>query len=162
MFRSILIALMLVLPALAAAQDSDTQEINRYVLTDAGLAKYTQATQKLSALGAAGCEAEGGDDSDTGSLSAAVANIDANPAAKAAIQSAGMTSREFIVFGMSMLQAGLAAWGLDQPGGKLPPGVSMANVTFFRNHAAEMERLGELSKSGCDAGDTDEEDVEET
>ena len=109
MFRSMLVALALVLPAIAAAQDRDTQEINRYVLTDAGLAKYTQATQKLNALGAAGCEHESVDDSDTGSLTAAVANIDANPAAKAAIQSAGITSREYIVFGMSMLQAGLTA-----------------------------------------------------
>jgi len=162
MFRSTLIALMLILPALAAAQGPDAQEVSRYVLTDSGLAKYTLATEKLSALGAAGCETESEDDSDTGSLAAAVAHIDANPPAKAAIQSAGMTSREYIVFGMSMLQSGLAAWGLDQPGGKLPPGISMANVTFFRTHAAEMERLGELTKSGCNADDSGEDDGEGT
>ena len=159
MFRSTLIALMLILPAVAAAQDRDAQEVSRYVLTDGGLAKYTLATEKLSA---AGCEIESEDDSDTASLTAAVALIDANPPAKAAIQSAGMTSREYIVFGMSMLQSGLAAWGLDQPGGKLPPGISMANVSFFRKHAAEMERLGELTKSGCNADDTGEDDGEGT
>jgi hypothetical protein len=162
MFRSTLMALMLILPALTAAQDRDAQEISRYVLTDAGLAKYTLATEKLSALGAAGCDAESDDDSDTGSLAAAAARIDANPPAKAAIQSAGMTSREYLVFGMSMLQSGLAAWGLDQPGGKLPPGVSMANVAFFRKHAAEMERLGELTKTGCNADDSGEDDGEGT
>ena len=34
----------------ARAQDADTAEVQRYVLTDAGLAKYSQATQKLAAL----------------------------------------------------------------------------------------------------------------
>ena len=47
------IATALLAPATAVAQGSanqDTREISSYVLTDAGLAKYTQATHNLSAL----------------------------------------------------------------------------------------------------------------
>jgi hypothetical protein len=161
MFRALFFALTLILPALATAQAGDAQEVGRYVLSNAGLAKYKQATQKLSAIGVGDCGQDDGDDSDAPSISAAAAKIDANPAARSAIQSAGMTSREFIVFGMSMLQSGLAAWGMDQPGGKLPPGVSMANVTFYRAHADEIAQLGEAAQSACSGDEGEEEQVEE-
>ena len=46
---------------------------------------------------------------------------------------------------------GMAAWALAQPGGKLPAGVKMANVNFYRSHEAELAKLGELTKeAGCD------------
>ena len=66
-----------------------------------------------------------------------------HPGAQAAIQSAGMTSREYVVFMFSMMQNGMAAWALSQPGGKLPPGVSQANVDFFRKHEAAMAAVTE-------------------
>ncbi len=69
-----------------------------------------------------------------------VAKINSRPGAQAAIQSAGMTSREFVVFMFSMLQNGMAAWALKQPGGKLPPGISQANVDFFNKHETAMKR----------------------
>ena len=81
-----------------------------------------------------------------------VAKLDATAGVRAAIQSAGMTTREFVVFSMSVLQAGLADWALGQPGGKLPPGVAMENVSFYRKHQAAMQTLGESSKT-ADCGD---------
>ena len=48
-------------------------------------------------------------------------------------------------------ESALAAWALDQPGGKLPAGVSMDNVTFYRKHAATLDQLGAQTKAAeCD------------
>ncbi len=154
MLRFIWIALALALPGLAAAQDADTQEINHYVLTEAGLAKYTAATQKLGALADQLSACDEGEE--TQSLDEAVAGVDENAAAKAAIQSTGLTTREYLVFGMAAFQSGMAAWALSQPGGKLPPGVTMANVKFYRDHEAEIQDLNELTTPACDSGDEEE------
>ncbi len=138
-----LVITLLAHPA-AGAQDADTQEVTRYVLTDAGLAKYARAVRSLAALPSS-C-----DDESTGSIAGMVGKIDAKPAAKAAIQAAGMTSREYVVFSMSILQNGLAAWALTQPGGTLPAGVSKANVDFIKRHEAELKQLEGVSKGDCD------------
>jgi len=46
----VLAALAFLLPQASLAQDRDTQEIQRYVLTDAAFAKFKQASNKLAAL----------------------------------------------------------------------------------------------------------------
>jgi hypothetical protein len=70
------------------------------------------------------------------------------------MQSAGISSREYLVFSLSLLQNGIAAWALDQPGGKVPPGISMANVKFYRTHDAALKKLGEETKTAdCDDDD---------
>ena len=144
----IAVANLMTVPAHAAAPDAETQEISRYVLAEAGLAKYTAATQKLGKL-AASLTSKCDDEAPT-SLNQIVAKADAAPGVKLAIHSAGMTTREYIVFSMSLLQVGFAAWGLDQPGGKLPPGVSMDNVKFYRVHKAAIEQLGAGKQDACD------------
>ncbi|MGH8203633.1 MAG: hypothetical protein ACREST_03430, partial [Steroidobacteraceae bacterium] len=84
------------------------------------------------------------------SLAAAAAKIDAAPGAKSAVESAGMTSREYVVFAFALIENAMAAYALEQPGGKLPPGISMENVEFFRKHAGEMEKLAsETVDAGC-------------
>ncbi len=143
------------------AADRDAQEISRYRLTDAGLAKYAQASRNLSALAKpspADCtEGETGDTDDNAkSLDESVARLDATDGVRKAITSAGLTTREYVVFSWAVMQAGLAAWALDQPGGKLPAGVSMDNVTFYRKHAAAMEELGAQTR----AADCDEDAAE--
>ncbi len=35
----------------------------------------------------------------------------------------------------------MAAWALTQPGGTLPPGVSKANVDFYRSHEQALKKL---------------------
>jgi hypothetical protein len=132
----------------------DTREINAYVLTEAALARYSQATRNLGALAkqlSSNCD---DDDGGSGSIGQSVARIDAIAGAKAAIQSAGMATREYIVFGMSVFQAGLSAWALTQPGGKLPAGVSRANVDFYRTHEKAINALGAPSQaSDCNSNE---------
>lgn len=153
------LTLALMLPAPSQAQvDRDTQEINSYVLTDAGLARYSKAIAALGSIAkkmSGDCEDD--DDGDAQSIDQIVAKLNAKPGVKAALQSAGMTPREYIVFSMSVFQAGFASWGLSQAGGKLPPGVSMANVNFYRKNEAATAKLAKSAESD-DCGDEEVED----
>ena len=149
-------AIALLAPPLSVAQDRDTQEVLRYVLTDAGLSKYAEATKNL-----AGLPGTCGDDSDPKSIDEMVASVNSVPGAKAAIQSAGMTTREYVVFPLSILHNGLAAWAVSQPGGKLPEGTLKANVDFYTRHASDFKKLNaSKGKDDCDA-QTDEEEYSE-
>lgn len=148
---TVAIAFALLAPVVAQSlADRDTNEIAGYVLTDAALAKYTKAVHKLQPL----MEQLPQDcDHDEGaqSLDGTAVRMDGVPEVKSALKAAGMTSREYLVFSWSVFQNGMAAWALEQPGGKLPPGVKMANVNFYRVHEAELKKLGELTKQAdCD------------
>lgn len=156
--KSMLVAALLVAafaPAVTRAlDDRDTQEIAAYQLTDAAFAKYSQATRGLGAL-AKSLPAVCDDDDTEQSLTSIAAKMDAVPGIKAAIQAAGMTSREYLVFSVALLQAGLVA-SLQQPGAKPLPGVNMANVGFFRAHKAAIDALGAVKQPQC--GDDRDDD----
>lgn len=137
----------------AMAQDRDAQEVRRYVLTESGLAKFAQATRNIATVPGA-CDQEEDDDSDDlKSIDQMVAKLNSVPGVQAAIQSAGFTSREYVVFMFSMMQSGMAAWAVSQPGGKLPPGISQANVDFYKQHEAAMAAIGEGDPCGDGADD---------
>ena len=150
---SMVVALSLLGPVQGDAQNSpdrDTKEIADYVLTDAGLAKYRQAVAKLQPVMGQLPQECGGDENPK-SLNDMAVQMDGVPQVKSALKGAGMTSREYLLFSFSVFQNGMAAWALEQPGGKLPPGVKMANVNFYRAHEAELKKLGELTKQAdCD------------
>jgi hypothetical protein len=142
------------LPCTAVAED--LQEVSSYALTESGLAKFTAATRNLAAIPGA-CEAdEDDDDSSADSIDDLVAKLESTPGAKAAIQAAGMTPREYVVFTFSMMQSGMAAWAQNQPNAKLPAGISQANIDFYRKHEAAMAALGE--NDPCDAEPDDEKE----
>lgn len=152
-----LVAMATLIPGAAVSQDADTKEVLAYVLTDAGLAKYTAATRKLAALrGADSTNCDEGE-SDDSSINAQAARLNALPATRAAIQSAGLSTREYVVLSWSILQNGLAAWAVSS-GGKLPAGASQANVDFYRQHEAQIQELQGLQSAGCD----DDQAAEET
>jgi len=160
------IAAALVTSAPCIAQnfaERDAREIGSFVLTEAGLAKYTQAVKNLGAHASRMRDACGDDDSESArSLDQMAARLDAIPEVKTAVRSAGLTTREYLVFSLSLFQNGMAAWALTQPGGKLPPGTSMANVNFYRAHEAAIRQLGEQTKgSDCDSEAGDSEDGSE-
>jgi hypothetical protein len=158
---------LMVAPPLGAqtGADRDAREISSYQLTDAGLAKYSQATRNLAPLtkGVSGNCAKDGESDDGGdakTLDQSVAKLDGIAGIRAAIQSAGMTTREYVVFTWSIFQTGMAAWALDQPGGKLPADVAMENVTFYRQHEAALRKLGEDTKP-ADCGEDEQDSVEQ-
>ncbi len=139
-------ALVLCNPSLAFSQDdfdADGREVNAYVLTTTGLNQFRQAAIKLGEFAesvAGNCDDEEGDNS----LDGMVARIRDIPGAAEAIESTGMSVRNYVLFMFATFQAGVAVWSLDQPGGALPPGVSMANVNFYQDHAAEFQETASL------------------
>lgn len=153
----------LFLPALATAQERDAQEVQKYVLTDAGLAKYTQATRQIAALPAdqsGACD----DSGDSLSIDETAAKLDSFPAAKSALQAAGLNAREYVVFSLALLQTGLAVWGGDQAGGKPPASVSATNVAFYKKNEPHLRKLEALTAhTDCDmfAEEEEEEAVDE-
>ena len=163
-----ILAVAILGPGVATAQgaaDRDAREVSSYVLTEAGLAKYRNATASLGELSkqvAHNCADDDDGDDGSASLDETVARINAIPGAQAAIQSAGMTTREYVVFTWSLFQNGMAAWAVSQPGGKLPPGVSKANVDFYRAHEASLRDLGSqaASESCEEAAELEEEATE--
>jgi len=145
-------AVALCLAAIARAQDRDTQEISSYRLTDAGLAKFVDVTGKLADLpGACDDDDDEDDDSGTKSIDAMVAKLNAVPGAQSAIQSAGMTAREYVVFAFALTQAGLGAWAAGQPDGKMPAGLSQGNVDYYKKHEAELKQLKGLGECEDDS-----------
>jgi hypothetical protein len=149
-------AILLLLPTSRAEPlpEADEREVRSYTLTEAALDKYVQATRALSRVPLA-CESES---PGVKSLSDAAAKIDAVPGARAAVQSAGMTSREYVLFAFSLIENAFASYDLDRLGGRLPPGISMANVDFLRTHQAKIQALAaetgaaECVESGNGAG----------
>ncbi len=154
------LASALLAAAFSAAQEfseSDTREIATYVLNKAGLAKYAQATRNLGEIKdqlPSNCD----DEEDAQSLDEMGARLNAIPDVRAAIESAGLTAREYVVFSLSLFQNGMAAWVLRQPAGTLPPDTSMANVDFFRAHEATFQELGSLTQPDDCEGTYEEDD----
>ena len=144
--------LVLLVPLVAGAQnlaDRDAKEVADYVLTDAALKKYTQAVRNLQPF--MGQMPQDCDEENAKSLNDTAAQLDGVPQVRSALKGAGLTSREYLLFSFSLFYNGMAAWALEQPGGKLPPDVKMANVNFYRAHEAELKKLGELTKQAdCD------------
>jgi hypothetical protein len=151
-----LAAIALCAPTARAADlaDPDTQAVRAYALTDAAFTKYVQATRALAGVRLADCDDD--EEDDVTSLAEAAAKIDAVPAAKAALQGAGLTSREYVLIAFALVDANFASYALQTPGGKLPAGVAMANVDFVRRHTDALRELGnETDDNSCEEG-TDE------
>ncbi len=126
--------------AAAQSDDSDLKEINAYRLSEAKLAKFVQASRNLVAAVQSNPEIKGNDlEKENPSLSEMAAFYDSKPPVKRAINSAGMTSREYVTFMLSMFQAGMMSWAAKQPGAKLPADFPKDNVAFYDAHQKEIE-----------------------
>lgn len=134
------------------AASADEREIAAYRLSEAALAKYIRASRALAALArpASADTAEDADDAedddeegdDDMSIAELTAMYDTIPGAKRAITGAGLTTREFVVFTLTLFQAGMAAWLVEQQGwDKLPAGWSRDNVVFYQRHKAQLDSL---------------------
>ena len=135
----------LAVPGAAAANDNDKRERSRPTRSASPASRNSRRRRRTSSAVPGACaRKDDDDDSNSQSLDQMVAKLNAMPGAQAAIQSAGMTTREYVVFMWSRCcRTGMAAWALKQPGGKLPPGVSQANVDFYKKHEAAMTAIGE-------------------
>jgi hypothetical protein len=135
------------------AQGADTKEVAAYRFTDATLAKYVKASRALAALGRSAPvdtsdderdeEDEGGAGSGGMSIAELTAKYDSVPEARRAITSAGLTTREYVVFTFALFEAGMAAFVVEQQGwNKLPSNVARSNVEFYQRHKATLDSVG--------------------
>jgi hypothetical protein len=153
LLHAFLAAAAMLLPAARAETlpEADTREVRSYALTETALDRYVEATRKLSAIPLDCSNEEPG----ISNLTEAAARIDAMPGGKAALRSAGLTSREYVVFAFSLIENAYASYALEQPGGKLPPGVSMTNVEFLRRNSGVIEQLANETEVDDCAGNDD-------
>jgi len=131
---------------------TDEETLARYRLTEAGLVKFTQASRNFIAVAKADSAAleQQSEDSDGQTIAQIAALYDGHPGLKRAVSSAGMTTREYVTFMMSMFQAGMAAWLVEQQGGKfdkVPAGIPVENIRFYQQHRAELDRIGQELKA---------------
>jgi hypothetical protein len=148
--------------ARADLTQSDTNEINQYKLTDKALGQYFQAIKNLLPVVQKNPrlkERSDDDDDDVNSLSQLVQEFDGIPGAKKAVEDAGLTTREFLVFQFSLMTA-IASSYIQKSGGELPPEFSKQNVEFFHAHEDEFRKHQQeflaVSKFTSDKGDQDE------
>jgi hypothetical protein len=151
--RSAVLSLMLAAPfgiSTAGAQgngDKDSKAVSAYTLTMPkykklmqGMLNIGKAVQKDSALGSAI------EDSGNKSLDQMTAAYNAKPQIRNAIAAAGLTSREFAVGLMSLLQTGMSyglmkQYKMSADSVHKATGVSTANLEFYRANEAEIDRM---------------------
>lgn len=142
-------------PAPTASAGNELNDITQYRLSMDKIDKYIAAqrnvalkAKNLSPAEKAAMEArnENGDANTDASLDDMQKKIDSEPLMKSAIQDAGLSTREFVMITMSMMQSGMAAGVL-----KLRPKdnqdsliramqASPENVKFYQDNEAEITR----------------------
>ena len=130
----------------AGQEEPDARAVAEYRLTDERLENFVRASRNLQAVLEADpdllAELEG--EGEEFSIAETAARWDSLPAIRNAIQSAGMTSTEYITFTFAMFQAGMGAWMVEQGGaGRLPAGVARENVDYYLANKARFEALSE-------------------
>ena len=142
--RSAILAIAFLLPLPVVAQpDADAQEIKSFRLTDASLAKYAQATRNIRRLPIGNCDLT----SPAIAIDELASKLAAAPGAKTAVASAGMTTREYVVFGLAVAHSAMATYGADKAGGALPAG-TQSNVEFYKKHEGEFSELAGVPQTG--------------
>ena len=119
-----------------------------YRLTTANLTKFVAATQALKALEGQGIELEDRfdtDDDENISITAIADAFDSEPEVRDAINSAGMSTRDYVTFLVSTMQAMFGSLmvqiGGDDALANMPAGVLKQNIEFFLENQDAFEAL---------------------
>jgi hypothetical protein len=136
-----------------ARVDADAKEIQEYRLTSATLTKLGQVQENLYAAMKAHPELGKGhaDSADSKedredepkTLDDMAKRYDRIPEMKQAIVKSGLTSRQYVLATMAMMQAGMSAAVMEMPGAdksKIAPAVQ-ANIAFMKAHKTEIDRM---------------------
>ena len=146
-----ILALLIVGHVSAQGGDADEKALAEYRLTDEGLEKFIQASRNLAAAVKADPRLAGAlEGADDGTIEETAARYDSQPSVRRAMESADMTSAEYLTFMYSMIQAGMAAWLAEEYGSsELPEGTPRQNVDYYIANkdklAAATAELQELS-----------------
>lgn len=130
----------------AAEGDPDQLEMTAFSLDMERLNRFAAASKAMISAGQERAMAEDGDrlESDQKSISGTVRAIERHPALVTAITNAGMTTREYVVTGMTLMTTAIAV-GMKRQGSlamkEIPPSVSKENAAFVEQNYAKIETL---------------------
>lgn len=132
-------------PAAAQRPEPDSAEVAAYRMTEAALARVRTASQAVIdtlGLDPAGGGPTGGDaPKGSGVVTRLAHEFSRRPAMLAAVESSGLTIREFTLFWLSVAFSQMVA---DAGEGALPPQLAWyptENVEFYRRHREEIDAL---------------------
>ena len=119
-----------------------------YRLTSANLTKFLAATQALHAMEGEDFDLEDqfdGDNPENINITRIAEAFDSEPRIKGAITGAGMSSRDYVTFLFSPMQAMFGSLMVQMGGenalAEMPAGVLKQNIQFFMEHQEEFEAL---------------------
>jgi hypothetical protein len=131
----------------ATAQEADARAIAAYRLSEATLTKFITASRGMAAASRAQRDTVTEDEGPQ-TIADMAAFYDGQPAARRALAGAGLTSREYVTFMFTLLQAGMGSWLVERQGwDKLPPEIARENVAFYQRHKAQLDSLTAELKS---------------
>ncbi|HEY9506900.1 MAG TPA: hypothetical protein VIQ27_13055 [Gemmatimonadales bacterium] len=166
-----LAVMALSLPAVVQAQqsDADLKAVSATTLSMPKYKQYLDATVNLANVAADNPGlAEGMKDSGEKSIADQVRALESNPQVKTAVTSTGLTTRDYVLTQWALLQTGMAyamtkGTGASQEDMIKKGGVSKANMDFYAQNEAEINRLAEEAKARApnvadedDSGDEEE------
>lgn len=142
---------------LAAQNDADVKAIESFRLTVPVLNRMAQVQENMYATVKAHPELakkyaddkeDDNEQEDAKTLDDMGRRLDKVPEFKAAVIKAGFTPRGYMIATMAMFQAAMTSAVLDMPGADRSKvsANTMANVTFLKAHAAEMQRMQARAK----------------
>jgi hypothetical protein len=160
-----LAVMALSLPAAAEAQqsDADLKAVSATTLTMPKYKQYLDATVSLANVAAQNPGlAKGMKDGGDKSIDEQVHALESNPKVKAAITSTGLSTRDYVLTQWALLQTGMAysmtkGTGASQEDMIKQAGVSKANMDFYAQNEAEINKLAEEAKARAPAVPEDED-----
>jgi hypothetical protein len=165
-----LAVMALSLPAAAEAQqsDADLKAVSATTLTMPKYKQYLDATVNLAKVAAKNPGlAEGMKDGGEKSIDEQVKALESIPQVKAAVTSTGLSTRDYVLTQWALLQTGMAYAMTKQSGASQEDmikqaGVSKANMDFYAQNEAEINKLAEEAKARAPAMPDDEESGDDT
>ena len=133
---------LLCVPLLHADGKADMKEVQSFQLTEKRLDQFAQAVRNMAEAAQKHPELAKQDNSlgPNASINDMVAAFDKIPPIKKAVESAGMSTREFVLFQMAIFSAGMGHY-LVQQGQKLPPEFSAEQAKFYKDHEEKFKVL---------------------
>lgn len=133
----------------ALGQMFDDPALANYRLTTANLTKFLAAAEALEGLEGQNIDLEDRLDVDNPedlNIADIAAAFDSEPRVKGAINGAGLSSREFVTFLFSMMQAMFGSiavqMGGDEALADMPDGVLKSNIQFFLANQDAFQSMG--------------------
>jgi hypothetical protein len=159
-------ALTLWAAVVQAQSDPDLKAVSTTTLTMPKYKQYLDASVNLATV-AAKNPGIGEDMKGSGekSIAAQIKALEGNPQIRGAINSAGLTTRDYVLTQWALIQTGMAyamtkGSGVSQEEVVKKAGVSKANLDFYAKNEAEITRLGKEAETRAPKVQEDEDSGE--